>query len=186
MFIINVNQGEPYSEPHHLESIAKSTLLLDVPCNIADKQLCKPIISSVVICEYAIQVLYKTQVILNTTYIQIYKVNDQAYSYIAVVYVTVCATTDMFACKLKFILLPQLIAIQNNYACSLLSLANVNWSAFQSAFCRPCKSMTGEMAPKEGSNLAVRPDLAPTVSAHLSRLFSGQLAFCGYMHTQLL
>ena len=39
-------------------------------------------------------------------------------------------THDMFAHKLKFILLPQLIAILNNYACSLPPLASVNWSAF--------------------------------------------------------
>ena len=33
---------------------------------------------------------------------------------------------DMFAHKLKFILLPQLIATLSNYACSLPLLANVN------------------------------------------------------------
>ena len=32
----------------------------------------------------------------------------------------------MFTYKLKFILLPQLIATLNNYACSLPPLANVN------------------------------------------------------------
>ena len=39
---------------------------------------------------------------------------------------------DMFAHKLKLILLSQLIATLNNYiyACSLPPLANVNWSAF--------------------------------------------------------
>ena len=36
---------------------------------------------------------------------------------------------DMFAHKLKFILLPQLIATLNNYACSLPPLANPDWSA---------------------------------------------------------
>ena len=60
----------------------------------------------------------------------------------------------MFAYKLKFILLPQLIATLNNYACSLPPLANVNWSASPVYF-RPCKSTTGEMASMEGSNLAV-------------------------------
>ena len=44
---------------------------------------------------------------------------------------------------------------------------------FQSAFFRPCKSTTGEMVPIEGSSL---PDMAPTVSAHLSRPSSGILA----------
>ena len=57
----------------------------------------------------------------------------------------------MFTLKLKFILLPQLIATLNNYAGSLPPLANVDWSAFPECFCRPCKSTTGEMAPKEGS-----------------------------------
>ena len=64
----------------------------------------------------------------------------------------------MFAYKLKLILLPQLIATLNNYnyACSLPPLANVNWSASPECFFWPCKSMTGEMAPLEGSNLVVK------------------------------
>ena len=62
----------------------------------------------------------------------------------------------MISHKLKFILLPQLIAALNNYACSLPPLVNVKQSAFPEWFCQPCKSMTGEMAPKKGSNLAVR------------------------------
>ena len=41
---------------------------------------------------------------------------------------------DMFALKLKFILLPQLIATLNNYACLLPPLANVDWSAFPECF----------------------------------------------------
>ena len=44
---------------------------------------------------------------------------------------------DMFAYKLKFNLLPQLIATLNNYACSPPRLANVNWSAFPEGFCWP-------------------------------------------------
>ena len=58
----------------------------------------------------------------------------------------------MFAYKLKFILLPQFIVTLNNYACSLPSLANVDWSAF--AFFQLCKFTTSEMVPMEGSNLA--------------------------------
>ena len=84
---------------------------------------------------------------------------------------------DMFALKLIFILLLQLKATLNNYACSLPPLANVDSSAFPE--CRPCKSTTGEMAPKEGSRLAWGPDMAPTVSARLSRPCSGILAFVG-------
>ena len=41
---------------------------------------------------------------------------------------------DMLALKLKFILLPQLIATLNNYACSLPPLANEDWSAFPECF----------------------------------------------------
>ena len=41
---------------------------------------------------------------------------------------------DMFTYKLKFILLPQLIATLNNYACSLPPLVNVNWSTFPKCF----------------------------------------------------
>ena len=42
--------------------------------------------------------------------------------------------TDMFALKLKFILLPPLISTLNNYACPLPPLANVDWSAFPVCF----------------------------------------------------
>ena len=41
---------------------------------------------------------------------------------------------DMFAHKLKFILLPQLILTLNNYACLLSPLANVDWSAVPECF----------------------------------------------------
>ena len=41
---------------------------------------------------------------------------------------------DIFTYKLKFILLPQLITTLNKYACWLLSLANVDWSAFPECF----------------------------------------------------
>ena len=54
---------------------------------------------------------------------------------------------NMFAHKLKFILLPHLIARLNKYACSLPPLGNVDWSAFPECFCRSCKFMTGEMVP---------------------------------------
>ena len=50
---------------------------------------------------------------------------------------------------------PDYIATLNNYTCSLPPLAKVDWSAFPECFFRPCISMTGEMVPKEGSNLAV-------------------------------
>ena len=51
------------------------------------------------------------------------------------IYVTVSEQKpDMFALKLKFILLPQLIATLNNYACLLPPLANVDWSAFPECF----------------------------------------------------
>ena len=62
---------------------------------------------------------------------------------------------DMFALKLKFILLPQLIAtlITMHVHC----LHWLMWTGLLSlnAFCRPCKPTTGEMVPKEGSKLAV-------------------------------
>ena len=60
------------------------------------------------------------------------------------------------------------------------------------AFCRPCKSTTDEMAPKEGSNASwpcprSEPDMAPTVSARLStRPCSGILALCGCMHVHVI
>ena len=60
-----------------------------------------------------------------------------------------------FVYKLKFILLFQLIATLNNYTCLLPPLANFNWYVSPECFIRPCKSMAGEMAPMEVSNLAV-------------------------------
>ena len=63
--------------------------------------------------------------------------------------------SNMFIYKLIFILMPQLIATLNNYGCSLFPLANVNWSGFLSTFCWQSKSTTGEVAPMEGSELAV-------------------------------
>ena len=61
----------------------------------------------------------------------------------------------MFAYKLKFILLPQLIATLNDYACSLLHWLMSTGLLLQSAFLQPCKPTTGEMVSMEGSNLAV-------------------------------
>ena len=51
----------------------------------------------------------------------------------------------------------------------------------QGAFLQPCKSMTGEMTPMEGSNSAVGTwyDITPTVSTHLSRPCCGILARLG-------
>ena len=54
---------------------------------------------------------------------------------------------------------------------------------FQGASCQPCKSVTGEMVPREGSNWQWRPETAPTASAHLSRPFSELLAHYGDMWT---
>ena len=51
----------------------------------------------------------------------------------------------MFAHKLKICLLPQLIVTMHVHC--------LHW-LMSSAFCQPCKSTTGEMAPKEASNLA--------------------------------
>ena len=69
-----------------------------------------------------------------------------------------------------------------NSACSLPPLANIDWLLFQSTFCQLCNSMIGEMAPMEGSSLAMRrPDMALTVCTCLSRPCSGMLALCGYM-----
>ena len=53
---------------------------------------------------------------------------------------------------LKFILLAQLIITMHVHCLHWLM-----WTGLLSlnAFCQPCKSTTGEMAPKEGSRLAV-------------------------------
>ena len=63
---------------------------------------------------------------------------------------------EMFAYKLKFILLPQLIAtllITMHVHC--LHWLMLTGQLSLCAFCRPYKSMTGEMAPKEGTKSAV-------------------------------
>ena len=79
--------------------------------------------------------------------------------------------------KLKFILLPHLIATVNHYAYSLPTLmANVSWSAFQSAFGQQYKSITHEIIPMKEQ---WGPDNADTVS-NMS-VYSGMLAHCGYL-----
>ena len=85
----------------------------------------------------------------------------------------------MFTHELKFILLPQFIATMYVHCLHWLMSTGL---LFQRAFCQPCKSTTGEMAPREGSSLAVESDMAPTVSACLSRPCNGILALCGYMY----
>ena len=59
---------------------------------------------------------------------------------------------DMFAHKLKFILLLQLIVTMHVHCLHWLKSTGL---LFLNAFCQPYKSTTGEMAPKEGSKLAV-------------------------------
>ena len=57
---------------------------------------------------------------------------------------------------------------------------------FQGAFCQPCKSITGEMAPIiwRAPDWQWGPDMAPTVSARLSKPCSGLLAFLGTCTSQ--
>ena len=94
----------------------------------------------------------------------------------------------MFAQRLKFILLPQVRATLNNYACLLPPLANVNWSVIPQCFLSTtyCKLITGEMVPMEESKMAGRTDIVITVSIHLSNPCSGILALCDNMWTSLL
>ena len=49
--------------------------------------------------------------------------------------------------------------VTNSYACSVPPLANVKWSCFSRVLFayHVAKSMTGEMAPMEGSNFSVGP-----------------------------
>ena len=66
----------------------------------------------------------------------------------------------------------------SNYACSLSPLVNVNWGAFPEV--RPCKIMTVEMMPIEGSKLVVeiwyvtRPAKINYVSANYTELYFRQ------------
>ena len=81
----------------------------------------------------------------------------------------------MFTHKPKFILLSQLIATLNNSACLLPPLANVIQSAFPECFFQPCKFMTCEMVPTEGSNWHQQLILFP-LSVHVClRLVVGQM-----------
>ena len=64
-----------------------------------------------------------------------------------------------------------------------LHLLMLTGMLFLSAFRQPCKSTTGEIMPKKGSNLAVGSDIAPTISACLSRPCNRILALCGCIAT---
>ena len=61
----------------------------------------------------------------------------------------------MFAHKLKFILLPKLIATLNNLHVHFLHWLMLTGLLSLNALCWPCKSMTDELAPKECYKLAV-------------------------------
>ena len=56
----------------------------------------------------------------------------------------------------------------------LKSTGLLSWNAF----CQPCKSTTGEMVPKEGSNLAVGPDMTPCVCTRLSEKNLAKTSHC--------
>ena len=74
----------------------------------------------------------------------------------------------MFAHKLKFILLPQLIATLNNYACTLPPLANVNCSAFPSAFADHVNSQLVKWCQWRALIWQQGPYTGPIISTHLS------------------
>ena len=95
----------------------------------------------------------------------------------------------MFTHKLKFIVLPQLIATLNNYACHCLYWLMLTGLLYQNAFCRSCKSATGEMAPKEGSKLVVGTwysSHCQCTSACLGLVVDWISALCGCMYTSWL
>ena len=75
---------------------------------------------------------------------------------------------DMFAHKLKFILLPQLITTLNNYASSLPPLAYVNRSAFPECTDHVNPQLV-KWRQRRPPILLWGPDMAPTtISIHLS------------------
>ena len=74
---------------------------------------------------------------------------------------------DMFAHKLKFILLPQLIATLNNYACSLPPLANVYWSAFLECFLLTMKIHYWGNGAKGGIQFGFGDLILHPMSAHI-------------------
>ena len=92
----------------------------------------------------------------------------------------------MFAHKLKYNLLPQLLATLSNYAYSLPPVANVDWFTFPECFLLTMYINLQLMKwhQRRPPIWLWGPDKAPTVSARLSRLCSGILALCGYMYTQ--
>ena len=81
----------------------------------------------------------------------------------------------MFTYKLKFILLFQLLTMYIHCLNWLVSTGLL----FQSAFCRPCKSTTGERHQWSAPVWKWGPDMASTVSAHLSMPFGGIFALWG-------
>ena len=81
--------------------------------------------------------------------------------------------------KLKFILLPQLIATPNNHACPLPTLANVDLFCFSRVlfvdYVNPCLM---KLCQRRSQIWLWGPDMATTVSAHLSRPSGSILALC--------
>ena len=93
----------------------------------------------------------------------------------------------MFALKVKFILLPQLTATLNNCACSLPPL--IMWTGLLSlnAFCQPCiNPRLVKWRQRRAPSWLWGPDMAPTVSARLSRPCSGILALALWVHVHVI
>ena len=82
----------------------------------------------------------------------------------------------MFAYKVNSFYCPSYL---NNYACSLPPLANINWSAYQDCFFNHVNPLLVTWCQWSAPIWQWGPDIACTVSMHLSRPCSGILAFMG-------
>ena len=58
----------------------------------------------------------------------------------------------MYAQKLKFVFLAQLIAVLNSYPYTMSAMARLKWSAFLRGNLQPCRAMTDTLAPVECTN----------------------------------
>ena len=88
--------------------------------------------------------------------------------YVCIINVTVWAKPAIFTYELKFILLPQLIATLNNYACSPPPLANVNWSASPECFSSHVNPWLVKWHQWRAPIWQWAHDITPTVSTCLS------------------
>ena len=104
------------------------------------------------------------------------------FPHIYILHVQLSEQKTIDACtQLKFVFVPYSMNTLNNHACSLPPL--VTFLLFQSAFANHVNSWLLKWCQSRTLILQWRPEIAITVSTHLSRLCSGVLSHWGYIWT---